>query len=87
MKNNEIQILRNVYEKLPNFWTRCLRIVYRNMYTHEAGSDRAGDHSLRRLARRVPAGRRGPRRLRLRAYLSAPAAGRRRGHRRGLRFF
>lgn len=24
----------NFDEKLPNFWTRCLRIVDRNMFTH-----------------------------------------------------
>ena len=31
-------MLRNLHEQLPNFWTRCLRIVDRNMFTHVHGT-------------------------------------------------
>ena len=35
IEKNIPENLRNFDEKLPNFWTRCLRIVDRNMFTHE----------------------------------------------------
>ena len=37
-----IIILKNFDDKLPNFWTRCLRIVDRNLFTPGAYVNRGG---------------------------------------------
>ena len=49
VKNLETNLfLRDFVEKMPNFWTRSLRIVDRNVFTHRkvflaAAADAAGD--------------------------------------------